>query len=98
MALVTLPDTCWKSRAVSVLPGSSLRWLVVVIPLTDYTMAHGPLMVAPGKHTATTVLPSENGRVHPIAVGVVPVRRHTLSESAAEGVTLRDTVPPTRIR
>ena len=52
--------------------GSSLQWLVVVIPLSDYTPQHGPLMVLPGAHRKTTVLPSADGRVHPVDVGTIP--------------------------
>ena len=52
--------------------GSSPKWLVVVIPLTDYTAAHGPLMVSPGAHRATRVLPSTNNRVHPVAIKAIP--------------------------
>lgn len=57
--------------------GSSLHWLVVVIPLTDYTPAHGPLMVSPGKHKATRVLPTTNGRTHPISVAAIPAQSDT---------------------
>lgn len=52
--------------------GSSLQWLVVVIPLTDYTAAHGPLMVSPGAHRGTRVLPSANKRVHPVEIDTIP--------------------------
>eukprot|EP01052_Picozoa_sp_SAG31_P017450 SAG31_NODE_1194_length_9448_cov_9.896887_1_plen_438_part_00 len=51
--------------------GSSLRWLVAVVPLTDYTADHGPLMVSPGAHRRTNVLPAVDGRVHPVDVGTI---------------------------
>ena len=52
--------------------GSSLHWLVTVIPLSDYTPAHGPLLVAPGAHRNTQVLPSDNARTQPVSVGTIP--------------------------
>ena len=41
--------------------GSSLRWLFVIVPLTDYTEAVGPLMVSPGSHRLATV--TRDGRI-----------------------------------
>eukprot|EP01051_Picozoa_sp_SAG22_P008226 SAG22_NODE_614_length_8559_cov_4.732033_4_plen_552_part_00 len=46
--------------------GSFLDFIFVVIPLSDYTAQAGPLMLAPRSHQLTTVLPSSNGRVHPV--------------------------------
>ena len=41
--------------------GSSLRWLFVIVPLTDYTEAVGPLYVSPGSHKLATTI--RKGRI-----------------------------------
>ena len=51
--------------------GSSVKWLFVVIPFVDYIESAGPLVVSPGSHLKTDVLPS-NGRVHPVDAARVP--------------------------
>ena len=51
--------------------GSYLKWMFAVIPFVDYTETAGPLVIAPGSHRATTILPS-NGRVHQVDAALVP--------------------------
>lgn len=51
--------------------GSFLKWMFAVIPFADYTETAGPLTVAPGSHSKTTVLPSD-GRVHQVDAAQVP--------------------------
>ena len=51
--------------------GSYVKWMFAVIPFVDYTETAGPLAIAPGSHTKTTVLPS-NGRVHQVDAAKVP--------------------------
>ena len=51
--------------------GSFLHWCFVVIPLNDYTaQGLGKILVCPGSHRETTVLPSD-GRVHRVAAARV---------------------------
>ena len=41
-------------------------------PLTDYTPAHGPLLVALGAHKRTRVTQSADGRTWPVEVAAIP--------------------------
>ncbi|MCB1741898.1 MAG: phytanoyl-CoA dioxygenase family protein [Gammaproteobacteria bacterium] len=60
--------------------GSYVKWLFAVIPFVDYTETAGPLVISPGSHLKTRVLPSD-GRVHPVDAALVP---------APESITLVD--------
>ncbi len=51
--------------------GSYVKWMFAVIPFVDYTETAGPLVISPGSHLKTTVLPS-NGRVHQVDAARVP--------------------------
>ena len=51
--------------------GSSVKWMFAIIPFVDYIESAGPLVVSPGSHRRTDVLPS-NGRVHPVDAARVP--------------------------
>jgi hypothetical protein len=51
--------------------GSYVRWMFAVIPFVDYTESAGPLVIAPGSYTKTSVLPSD-GRVHQVDAARVP--------------------------
>ena len=50
--------------------GSFLKWMFAIIPFVDYTETAGPLLVSPGSHLQTKVLPSD-GRVHPVDAAMV---------------------------
>ncbi len=52
--------------------GSFVKWMFAVVPFVDYTEAAGPLLVSPGSHLKTKVLPSD-GRVHPVDAAQVPL-------------------------
>ena len=51
--------------------GSYVKWMFAVVPFVDYIESSGPLMVSPGSHRQTTVLPS-GGRVHQVDAARVP--------------------------
>ncbi|MEM7363296.1 MAG: phytanoyl-CoA dioxygenase family protein, partial [Pseudomonadota bacterium] len=51
--------------------GSSVKWMFAIIPFVDYIESAGPLMVSPGSHRQSALLPS-NGRVHPVDAARVP--------------------------
>lgn len=51
--------------------GSYVKWMFAVIPFVDYTETAGPLVIAPGSHLKTTLLPSD-GRVHQVDAAMVP--------------------------
>ena len=51
--------------------GSYVKWMFAVIPFVDYLESAGPLVVSPGSHRQTSVLPSD-GRVHPVDAARVP--------------------------
>ena len=40
------------------------NWLFVVVPLVDYTLESGPLLVVPKSHRHAQILPSQNQRTH----------------------------------
>ena len=52
--------------------GSFLNWMFAVIPLVDYTEEVGPLLVSPGSHLRSRILPSTDGRVSLVEAGCVP--------------------------
>ena len=39
--------------------GSSMNWLFAVIPLTDFDLEYGPLLVSPGSHKLTQIIDPE---------------------------------------
>ena len=51
--------------------GSYVKWMFAVIPFGDYTETAGPLVIAPGSHRQTAILPSD-GRVHGVDAAQVP--------------------------
>lgn len=51
--------------------GSYVKWMFAVIPFVDYIESAGPLVVSPGSHKKTAVLPS-GGRVHQVDAARVP--------------------------
>jgi hypothetical protein len=56
--------------------GSSLHFCFVIVPFSTYTDAAGPIVMSPGSYARTRVLPSDDGRVHPVDCAQVPAARH----------------------
>lgn len=42
--------------------GSSMNWLFAIIPLTDFDLEYGPLLVSPGSHKLTQIIDPARSR------------------------------------
>ena len=61
--------------------GSALEWVFCIVPLTDYEDHDGPLLLRPGSHALTTVLPNHHhdllgsGRIYQVDAAQIPPLR-----------------------